>query len=297
MLTELQAIFENVDKEILNEETLAAISTLIEQTVEKTVNDRLVLETEAKLLEMDEDHADKFRQMLEAIDRDHTAKVEMVVEAINKDHANKFLTLRNLYEQQLKKTAINHRDQFVESINEFLDIYVEQHLPTEMVEEAAKNKYYAKILSEAKEILGVDEKYTRNNIREAIKDGKNQMDQLVRENSELRRSKLVEESRRLVAEKTANMPADMAKFVRARFANKAPDFIRENYKYVVEMYERKEQNEKRSALNDGKTNFNVDRKRVADEIIKESSENIISDTAQAQDPNMALYLEGMAFRK
>ena len=296
MLTELKAIFEKVDSEILNEDTLKAVSTLIEQTVDKKVSDRIVLETESKLQEMDEDHATKFKQMIKDIDVDHTGKVKTVVEALNKDHINKLHIIKEKYDNQLKNVAIQHRQQLVESINDYLETYIDKNIPAEQIQEAAKNKHLSKIISEAKEILGIDEKYVSANVRTAILDGKAQMDKLARENAELKRAKTIEESKRLVAEKTSNLPTNMAKFVRARFVNKTPEFIKENFQYVVEMYERNEKSEKRSVLNENKS-FNVDRSRVADEIIKETSKNIVSNTSQSENPTMDMYLEGMSFRK
>jgi len=245
---------------------------------------------------MDEDHAAKFKQMIKDIDVDHTGKVKTVVEALNKDHINKLHIIKEKYDNQLKTVAIQHRQQLVESINDYLETYIDKNIPAEQIQEAAKNKHLSKIISEAKEILGIDEKYVSANVRTAILDGKAQMDKLARENAELKRTKTIEESRRLVAEKTSNLPTNMAKFVRARFVNKTPEFIKENFQYVVEMYERNEKSEKRSVLNENKS-FNVDRSRVADEIIKETSKNIVSNTSQSENPTMDMYLEGMSFRK
>lgn len=295
MLPELKTIFEQVDSEILNEDTLKQISILVEQTVDKKVSDRLVLETEEKLKLMDEDHAAKLQQYHEDIDRDHTAKVKMVVESINADHTEKFNKITSLYENQLKKVANQHRTQLVESINDYLDAYLEKAIPTATIMESVKNKHLSKIVEEAKEILGIDEKYVKQNVRTAILEGKKQMDTLAEENRQLKNQQLISESRRLIAEKTANLPADKAKFVRAKFSNRTPEFIKENFQYVVEMYERKQDNSKRSVLNENK-NF-VDRKRVADEIIKESSENVNSNTSQSESPSMDMYLESMKFRK
>lgn len=296
MLTELKTIFEKVDSEILNEETLNQISTLVEQVVDKKVQDRLVLETEAKLQAMDEDHALRLEKFYNDIDNDHTEKVKLAVEAINKDHVKKLNIIKEKYEDQLKNVANKHREQLVESINKFFNYYLDKNLPKEQILEAAKNKHLEKVIKEAKEILGVDASFVKDNIKSAIKEGKQQLDKLVLENEQLKKAQLISESRRLVLEKTANLPADLAKFVRARLSNRTPEFIKENFKYVVEMYERNEKSEKRSVLNEHK-NFNVDRTRVAGEIIKESSETVKSGTSQAENPQMAMYLEGMGFRK
>lgn len=296
MLTELKTIFEKADSEILNEETLKALSTLVEQTVDKKVQDRLVLETEAKLQAMDEDHALRLKKFYEDIDNDHTSKVKLAVEAINKDHIKKLNIIKEKYEEQLKTVANKHRETLVESINKFFNYYIDKNLPKEQILEAAKNKHLEKVIKEAKELLGVDPAFVKENIKSAIKEGKQQIDKLALENEQLKKAQLISESRRLVLEKTANLPADLAKFVRARLSNRSPEFIKENFKYVVDMYERNEKSEKRSAINEGK-NYNVDRARVADEIIKESSETVKTGASKSENPQMDMYLEGMGFRK
>jgi hypothetical protein len=120
---------------------------------------------------------------------------------------------------------------------------------------------------------------------------------LLKENAQLKKSQLVTESKKLLAEKTANHPPSQKKFVLARLENKSPEFIKENFQYVITMYAKQEKQEKRVALNEGKPNNFVDRARVADELIKESSENADSNTAKSQNPQMDLYMEGMTFRK
>ena len=94
MEKELQSIFENVDKDILNEDTLKAITDLVEETVNKKVNERVTLEVESALQSMDEDHSARFQQAIEAIDNDHTEKVKKVVEHINKDHIAKLMQIK-----------------------------------------------------------------------------------------------------------------------------------------------------------------------------------------------------------
>jgi hypothetical protein len=296
MLTELKNIFESVDKEILSEDNLKAIASLFEEKVNAKVQERVDLEVESAI----KTQFDKFKTISEkavsAIDADHTAKIKMVVKTIMEDNNQKLLTVSEGYKKIIAETAVQHRDTLVESIDEFLDLYIEKHLPKQQIEEAAKNQYAQKAIEEARKILGVDEKYIKSNIKEALVDGKTKMDQLVRENAELKKRTAITESRRVLAEKTANLPVEVKKFVTSRLQGKNASFIAENFDYVIDMFKRQEKNEKRSALLNENKQFIVDRNRVADEILNESVKKS-NETVNPSNPMENLYLSGLNYRK
>lgn len=296
---ELQAIFENVDKEILSEDTLSAISKLIEEKVEATAKDRITIEVESATKAQNEVHGQKFKRILEAIDTDHTEKVKLVVKQINENHVGKLMQIKNKYEKLLKETAVQHRDTLIESVNEWIDSFLTKNLPREQIAEAAKNKYIEKVLAEARQVLSVDPSVVKENVRTALKDGKTQMDKLLRENAELKQKTVVSESARILAEKTASLPNNVAKFVRSRLENKDPEFIKNNFKYVVEMFERSEDKEKRQARNTKPVQ--VDRQRIVDDLIKEETENDSKRQAsvleESVNPMMDMYLTGLNYEK
>lgn len=296
MLKELQTIFENVDKEILSEDTLTAISSLVEEKVDQKVKERLDLEVESAI----KTQFDKFKTISEkavnAIDADHTAKIKMVVEAITEDNNKKLVKVSEGYKKIISETARQHRDSLVESIDQFLDLYIEKHLPRQQIQEAAKNQYALKAVEEARKILGVDEKYIKSNIKEALVDGKNQMDKLVKENTELKKKTAIIESKKILAEKTANLPVEVKRFVISRLQGKSAAFISENIDYVIDMFKRQEKNDKRSALLNENKNFIVDRNRVADEILKENV-NKPQNNSNPNNPMEDLYLSGLNYRK
>lgn len=296
MLKELKNIFESVDKDILSEDTLQAIASLVEEKVNAKVQERLNLEVESAI----QTQFDKFKTISEkavaAIDADHTAKIKMVVNAIQEDNNNKLLTVSEGYKKIITETAIQHRDSLVESIDEFLDLYIEKHLPKQEIQEAAKNQYALKAIEEARKVLGVDEKFIKSNMKEALVDGKKQMDKLVRENAELQKRNAIIESKRVLAEKTANLPVEVKKFVASRLQGKSAKMIEENFQYVLDMFKRQEKNERRTALlNENKT-FIVDRTRVADEILKESV-NKPQNNGNPSNPMENIYLSGLNYRK
>lgn len=297
MLTEeLKSIFESVDKEILSEDTFKAISSLIEEKINTKVQERLDLEVESAIKTQYEKFKVVSEKAITAIDEDHTSKIKMVVGALMEDNNQKLLAVHNGYKKLIKETAVKHRDSLVESVDEFLDMYVEKHLPKEEIEQAAKNKYAMKAIEEARKVLGIDESYIKENIKEALVDGKRQMDKLVQENAELKKAKMISESERILAEKTSNLPNNVARFVRTRLEGKSAEFINENFEYVIDMFDRQEKKERQSALLNEQRNFNVDRKRVADEFLKES-EIKTPNTSNPSNPLEDLYLSGLNFRK
>ena len=297
MLTdELKTIFESVDKEILSEDTLAAISTLVESTVKTKVQERLSLEVESAVKTQYEKFKVVSEKAINAIDTDHTAKIQMVVKAIREDYDKKLTTVSEGYKKIISKTAIGHRDTLVESVDEFLDLYIEKSLPKAQIAEAAKNKYALKAIEEARKVLGVGPQYINSNIREALVDGKRQMDKLVSENADLKKKTFVTESKKILAEKTANLPVEASRFVRSRLEGKSAQFIKENFDYVVDMFKRQEKSQKRNALLNENKQTIVDRSRVADEILKES-ETRTHVSANPNNPMESMYLDGLGFRK
>jgi hypothetical protein len=296
MLTELKSIFESVDKEILSGDTLKSVATLMESKVDSKVQERVALELENAVKTQYEKFKVVSEKAIRAIDVDHTAKIKSVVAALMEEYDGKLLTVHNGYKKIISETAIGHRDAIIESVDDFIDMYIAKNVPKEEIAEAAKNQYALKAISEARKILGVDEKFITKNFKEAVVDGKKQIDQLLKENENLRKATVVSESKKLLIEKTSNLPVEVARFVRSRLEGKTATFIKENFQYTVDMFGRQEKQDKRSALLNENKQFNVDRTRVADEILKES-ENRTSNQINSNHPMEDLYLSGLNYRK
>jgi hypothetical protein len=293
---ELNTIFESVDSQLLSEDTKKAISSLIEEKVNKKVQERLTLELESAI----KTQHDKFKKAatltMEAIDKDHLGKIDGIVKILQKEHNIQLNTLHDAHKKIVSETAVGHRDSIVEGVDRFLDSYIEKHLPKEQIEEAAKNKYALKAIEEARKILGVDTKFMTQNFKETLVDGKKQMDRLLQENAELKKRTLISESKKILSEKTANLPVEVSRFVKSRLENKSAQYINENFDYVVDMYNRQEKTQKKSALlNENRQTFIVDRKQVVEEILKESapSQHQVNHNLPMED----MYLSGLNWRK
>lgn len=294
MINELKTIFENLDADIFTPENMQSVATLFEKEVDKRVNDRVQLEVENAIKEQYEKFKIVSDKALKRIDEDQTNKLKTLVEHINKSHTAKLLLVKEKYEKLISENAKNHLGSLVKSIDEFTDMYLEKNLPTEMIAEAAKNQYALKQIDEARRVLGVDDRFIKNNLKEGILDGKNKMDQLIKENKELKKNQIVKETKDFLTIKTANLPTQMGNFVRNSLRGKSLEFIKENLNYTIDMYKRNQKSEKRNTLlreQHTHTISNVDRNRVADELINENTTNSTS-----HDP-MDAYLEGLKFKK
>ena len=99
MLNELKPIFEQIDASLFTEDTLAKISTLIEEKVKERSDAQIELAVEAAISSFDEDVTKKTQHLIETfkanIDQDHTAKIKFVVEKLNADHMEKLLNLNS----------------------------------------------------------------------------------------------------------------------------------------------------------------------------------------------------------
>lgn len=299
MTKELQNIFENIDKELLSDDVKEQLATMVEENINQKVEQRLELELENALEKQDKQHADKLalvEKAIQAIDKDHVDKMKIVVEAINNDHITKLNYIKQKYEDVIKKTAIKHREQLVESVDRFLDEeIIAKRIPKIDIIEAAKNTYTQNVLAEARKVLGVSDSFIKENVKSALIDGKRQLDTLAKENAELKKHKLVAETHKLLMEKTQHLPAQAARYIREKLKNRTPQFIRENFSYVMDMFERDEKSQKRAALQPNK--FNVDRNRVVGDIISENTESNVSNHEKPQNSIEDMYLEAMTFRK
>ena len=166
-----------------------------------------------------------------------------------------------------------------------------------MVEQAAKNTYAAKLLGEAKSVLSVDEKFANRQFKEAVRDGASQIDSLREKNERLQRQVSAQKAKTFVEQNTASFPSAKKQFIRKRLAGKPLSFIKENFKFVVDMYEEKTVDES-SAINTSRRIPTVDRRDQnvsSEEIIIESNNTKDSTpiTENVDNPYIDVYMEGM----
>lgn len=278
-----------VASDVLSEETLAAIEEAFTQSVQEKSEELANLRVEKALVEQDEEHAIKLEKLLEAIDADHTSKLNKVVSAIDKNHSQKLISLVERFKKELDHDAGAFKESVVDNISNYLDLYVEKAIPVEDVAEAVKNKHALHILENLRKTLSIDNALSNTQIREAVIDGKKQIDesaekvqQLDAENKQLKES-IEKQNAQIVLEKlTSGLPAVKKRHMEKVMANKSADFITENFQYTMDMFEKSEA-DKLHTLKEQATA----EKKVADRPVSEKTEVVeesVEDKIEQSEP-------------
>jgi hypothetical protein len=243
----IKALLEKLDKEVISEETATAIAEAFESAVTEKVDARVKLEVESATSKIDEDHATKLEKLLEAIDTDHTSKLEKVVEAITLDHTGKLEQLANYYKKALNEKADDFSNKMIDEVSNFLDITLEKAIPQAQLNEAITNVYARKKLDAIRGLVGIDSEHIDESIKGTISEGKSKIDELTeklnesyKENETLLEKINAVEAKSLLEEKTKSMPSAKKEFIFKLLNDKESSYIQENFNYVVEMFERSE---------------------------------------------------------
>jgi len=225
--------------EVLTEDSVKEIETALEEKINLSV--------EAALTHQDELYAEKLEELVSAIDKDHTSKLNRVVEAVDVNNANKLIKVVKRYEKELGSSANSFKNTLVESISDYLDEYLEESVPTEAIEEATKNRTVTEVLSNLRKVLAVDSTLMSESVKEAVLDGKTQIDQLAskvneleKENSLLKEAYTKQKANLLLETKTANISGRKKEYLFKILQDKSPAFIEENFDYTVKLFDKKE---------------------------------------------------------
>ena len=228
-------------KDILSEETLSEIETVFNEAIEAKAQ----LQVEAALVQQDEDHAAKVQELLEAIDNDHTAKLERIVEAIDNDRAMKLAAVVQKYEGALNEGADTFKEGVITKISDYLDLYLEETFPQEMLEEAVNNKRAGNVLAEVRQLLGVDMALAKDTIKEAVLDGKLQIDEASQElttakeeNAVLAEKVTKLEAALVLEQKTRDLDQEKANYAQKVLGDKPAEFILENFDYTMKLFDK-----------------------------------------------------------
>jgi len=244
MENNITKVLREATKDILTEDVLKEI----EAAFDATVNERVQIHVEKALTEQDADYSKKLETLVEAIDTDHTNKLKKVVEAIDTDRASKLKTVVEKYEAALKDEANSFKNNIVDNVSKYLDIYLEEKLPLSEIKEAVKNKKALAVLENLRTNLSVDMALAKDNIRDAIVDGKKKIDeaagQLEAANKQV--TTLAEENRKLLSEvllekRVSDLDENKKTYMRKMLGSKSPEFIKENFNYTLKLYEKTEE--------------------------------------------------------
>jgi 3-methyladenine DNA glycosylase AlkC len=244
-MAKFKDILDQVGSDVLTEETKTAIAEAFNGAVTEAVKAKVELEVKEALQEQNLDHAQKLQKVLETIDEDHCSKFKKVVQKIDEDHSVKLKNVIKHYEKLLKEEAETFKKNMVEEISNYVELYIDKTVPARQIAEACENTRAKNILEEMKKLLSIDEEYINENIKEALQDGKStigklqrELNEAVKENVKLAKEMSFIKSDLILEKKTQHMAADKKNYVRKILADKSPDYITENFEYVIEMFER-----------------------------------------------------------
>lgn len=285
-MNKFSEILGKVDSNVINEETAKEITEAFEAAVEEKVNSRVQLELEGALTKQDEDHAVKLQKLLEAIDTDHTEKLQKVVNTITENHTEKLENLVGFYRKALNEKAENFSNKIVNEISNYLDIYLEKKVPTLQLEEAVANTYARKQLAKIREMVGIDPETINEDVKDMISVGKQKIDELTqklnesyKENHELLEKVKKTETLVVLEQKTKGMPTAKKEFIFNLLNDKDSSYVEENFNYVVEMFERSEEDKATDLVEEAK------QKAVSREA-KIPSASVVTESKDAQETEM-----------
>lgn len=248
-------ILSNIDKNVLSEESAAAIATAFETAVNEKVNDRVSLEVEKALNAQDEDHALKLKNLIEAIDKDHTGKLNQVVSAINENHAEKLTKIVNRYRSLVNEKAESFSNKIVEEMSNYLDLYLDKIVPQEQLTEAVSNTFAASQLEKIRKLVGFDPSAINEDVKntiisskKAIENLQEQLNNSYKENIELNQSINSIKASLTLEQKTKGMVPMKRNFITKLLSDKTPSYIEENFDYVADMFESSQRTNKNSVL-------------------------------------------------
>ena len=215
-------------QDVLTEESVSVIETALKEKVELSV--------EAALTSQDELYAEKLEELVTRIDSDHTSKMHTVVEAVDKNNANKLVQVIRKYETELNEGASGFKDQLVESISGYIEEYIDEAMPVAAIEEATKNKTAYSVLTNLRSVLAVDSSLMSESVKEAIVDGKSQIDELksefakIKQENEHLKEAYNKTSAKLVLEQKVSRYSDKkAVYLKKVLSDKSAKFITENF--------------------------------------------------------------------
>lgn len=280
-------------KDILSEENLKEIQTAFETAV----NEKVKLHVEKALIEQDEQYSSKLEKLLEAIDADHTAKLNRVYEAVCENHAAKLGAVIEKYENEIGTNAVDFKKNLVEQLSNYIELYIDEAIPADAINEAVRNKRAAEVLENMKSTLAVDEAVAKDSIRGAIIDGKKQIDEASKklestllENKELKEKLEQVEFNKFIAEKTKDINPEKAEKILKLLEGKTPQFIKENFDYTVKMFDKTEEDRLESLTEEATEETaatEVDRPVVEEKV----EQTVVTENA---DPAASYYLKELS---
>jgi hypothetical protein len=289
---DISQILKEAAKDILTEETL----TEIKEAFDQAVNERVQIHVEKALVEQDEDYTNKLQHFIEATDKDHIAKLTRVVEALDANNYAKLQLVVENYTKIINESASEFKEELVHKISDFLELYIEEKIPQEQIEEAVSNQNAKILLQNLKETLAVDTALLSNVFKGALLDGKSQIEEAKKAKSDLEKElSLIKESLQktkaelVLEQKTATLSDKKKAYARRVFEGKAPEFIEENLDYTISLFDKKEEERLTVLKEEAFQSRRVKSDRVVPQEVEEQ-EDVITESIDDEVQHTEFYM-------
>jgi hypothetical protein len=278
-MSDIKSILKEATKDLLTEDVLNEI----EKAFNKSVTEKTQVHVTKALTEQDEDYSKKLEHLLEAVDADHTLKLQKVVEAIDSNHSEKLKAIVEKYSKVIKEEAAKFKNETINNISTYLEAYLDETVPANDIKDAVKNTRALEILGQIRNILGVDAALAKESIREAVVDGKNQINEaskkleaVTKELAAAKAQLTARDAELTLEKKTAGLTQRKRDYINKIMVSKSSQFITENIDYALSLFDKTEkerlQNIKEEASTEATAN-QVDRP-VVEESVQPASEGV-----------------------
>lgn len=289
MATEISKLLKEATQGILTDETLGQI----QEAFDTAVNERVKIHVEKALTEQDSEYTEKAQQLLEAIDADHCRKLEQVVEAVDANNYAKLQAVVERYQSVIKEQATTFKSDLIERISDYVDIFIENKIPKKAIKEAVENKKARIVLNKLRESLAIDSALMSESLKEALLDGKKQLDQYRElsltaktEIDTLKESLLKTKAELVLEQKTSKLPQKKKEYAQRVFEGKSPKFILENIDYTLSLFDKKEE----ERLDSLKKEAYEHRKVKADRVVLEEEKVVTEEKKEEKVSTVKNYL-------
>jgi inorganic pyrophosphatase len=251
MSKKIEDVLNQISEDVLTEDSKKMLSEAFAEAVEATVTERLDLEVSNALQQLDEEHSAKLEQLLEAIDTDHSQKLVAVLEKIDKDHTEKLEFLIKKHQKALNEDAKEFKENLLSQLSNYMELYLDKAIPKEELQEAVSNKRAQKILEQMKQMIALDDSFINETIKEAVQDGRKTIDSLkselneaIKQNIQVTQALKAKAAELILEKNTAGLPKEKKQYVMRMLKDKDPEYITENFNYVVKMFDKEEEDHK-----------------------------------------------------
>lgn len=291
-------IIKEATKDILNADTFKTLEEGVTAEINKLVTERSEAAVTLALEKQDNEYAEALKDLMEKVDADRAAKLQLALEAMETDHIEKLLSIKESYDALLEKQAVDFKEEMRGQISKYLDLQLEKVIPTAQIQEAAKEKFASNILKEARKLFSIDNIRQNKVVMEAVQDGvarikqlEKQLDESQKESKMLKEEAAKSAASLILKEKVDGLPEAKAAYLKDFFKNKGAEYIKENFEYVVGLYDKEETERRQKVSEDTKE---LRRRSNVDRLIKEkrSDDADFHNSPKSEEGNSVLQYIG-----